>query len=467
VIPLSLADVAAAVGGRLADAAPPGPTVSAVPSIDSRAIEPGALFVAVRGEHADGHDFASRAMQAGAAGVLATRPVGAPAVVVPDVVAALGKLARAVLDRLPAATVVGVTGSSGKTGTKDLLAALLAPLGPTIAPAGSFNNEIGLPLTVLRADENSRQLTLEYSARNRGHIRYLCRIAPPRLAVELNVGRAHLGVFGSVEAIAQAKAELVQALPPDGVAVLNADDPRVLGMRSKTAARVVTVGTTGDVDVRADGVFLDRTGRPSFTLNTAQGSAPVRLAGIGAHQVTGALAAAAVALELGLPVAQVAAGLAAARPASRWRMEVAERPDGVTVINDAYNANPDSTAAALRALAAIGQDVGRRSWAVLGEMRELGDAAAAEHAAVGRLAAEIGVARLVAVGEAAAAVADGAEATPGWRGSAVRASGVAAATEAVAGQLRSGDVVLVKGSRAVGLERLAEVLLAPTSGACG
>jgi UDP-N-acetylmuramoyl-tripeptide--D-alanyl-D-alanine ligase len=460
VIALTLAEVADVVGGRLADTDDPDATVTATPSVDSRAIEPGALFVAVAGERVDGHDYAAEAVRAGAVGVLASRPIGVPAVVVADVVTALGRLARTVLDRLPAAVVIGVTGSSGKTGTKDLLAAVLAPLGPTVAAAGSFNNEIGLPLTVLRANSETRHLVLEYSARNRGHIAYLCTIAPPHIGIELNVGRAHLGVFGSVDAIAAAKMELVAALPTDGLAVLNADDARVRAMRERSRAPVVTAGLATDADVRAEGVTLGRDGRPLFTLCAPAGRARVRLAGVGAHQVTGALAAAAVALRLGMPVEAVAAGLAAARPASRWRMEVVERADGVTVINDAYNANPDSAAAALRALTAIAHPDARRSWAVLGEMLELGERSAAEHAEVGHLAAELGVSRLVAVGAGAAAVADGAAATAGWGGTATRSPDVEAATSAVAGQLRAGDVVLVKASRGIGLESLAAALLA-------
>jgi len=458
VIPLSLAEVAAATGGRLDGVPDSGRAVTGAVVVDSRLAAAGSLFVALAGERVDGHDYAAAAVRAGAVAVLAQRPMGVPAVVVPDVVAALGRLARAVLDRRAATgglRVVGITGSSGKTGTKDLLAALLAPLGETVAPAGSFNNEIGLPLTVCRLGPGTRFLVLEYSARGLGHIAALSEIAPPGVAVELNVGTAHLGRFGTRAAVAAAKAELVAALPSTGVAVLNADDPRTLAMGRETAARVVTFGRAADAEVRATDVRLDGSGRPAFTLRTAVGAVPVHLAQYGEHLVSNSLAAAAVALEFGATPVEVATGLAAARPASRWRMEVTRTPAGVTVVNDAYNANPESMRAALHALAAM--SVGRRSWAVLGEMAELGPAAAAEHARIGRLAAELGVGRLVVVGAAAAAITAGA-ADEGLL--ATRVGDVEAAVALLRTQLAPGDVVLVKASRAVGLERVAAGLLA-------
>ena len=240
-IPLTLAEIAALTGGSLAPAEAAARTVTGPVIIDSRRVTDGALFAALPGERADGHDYAPAAVAAGAAGVLATRPVpGAPAVVVPDVTVALGALAKGVLGRLPAATVTGITGSSGKTSTKDLAAQVVEHLGPTIAPEDSFNNEIGLPLTVLRAGASTRFLVLEMSARGIGHIAALCDIAPPRIGAVLNVGRAHAGEFGSLDAVAKAKGELPEALPADGVAVLNADDPRVVAMAARTAARVVT-----------------------------------------------------------------------------------------------------------------------------------------------------------------------------------------------------------------------------------
>ena len=466
-IAMTLDQVAAAVGGVVADVSSDpvagGGAVVTTVGIDSRTAGPGSLFVALPGERVDGHAFAAAAVDRGAAAVLATRPLGVPAVVVEDVTVALGRLARAALAALPDIHVVGITGSSGKTTTKDLLAALLEPAGPTVAPAGSYNNEIGLPLTVLRAQESTRFLVLEYSARGPGHIAYLCGIARPDIAVVLNVGSAHVGVFGSQEVTALAKAELVEALAPGGLAVLNAEDPRVaaMGPAARLAgARVVAYGHGGPV--RAEGLRLD-SGRARFTLVTPQGSAPVELAMYGAHVASDALAAAAVALELGVAPADIAARLSAAGPRSRWRMEVVERADGVTVVNDAYNANPDSVRAGLETLVSLAG--ARRSWAVLGEMAELGDTSAAAHAGVGALAARLGVDRLVSVGPGAVGVHDAAAAAGHRRSIAV--PDVAAATELLRAELVPGDVVLVKGSRSAGLDRVASDLLADVPVAAG
>jgi UDP-N-acetylmuramoyl-tripeptide--D-alanyl-D-alanine ligase len=457
VIPLTLAEVADAVGGELHDVPDPQVPVTGDVELDSRRIRPGGLFVALAGERVDGHEHAAGAVGAGAVGVLAARPVGVPAVVVPDVPAALADLARAVLDRLPDITVVGLTGSSGKTSTKDLLAQLLAELGPTVAPPGSFNNELGHPYTVLRSTVDTRYLVLEKSARGIGHVAWLTRIARPRIGVVLNVGTAHLGEFGSRENIALAKGELVEALPADGVAVLNADDQLVLAMADRTAARVITVGLADTADVRAADVTLDERGTPSYELVTAAGSVPVTLAVHGEHQVGNSLAAAAVALELGMPLPAVADALGRARALSRWRMEVTERPDGVLVVNDAYNANPESMAAALRALTTMAR--GRRSWAVLGEMAELGASAADEHRRVGELAAELGVDRVVVVGPGAQRLYAAA------REGAVHVDDADAAIALLRAQLRPEDVVLVKASRAAGLERVALALAEPVEAA--
>lgn len=451
-IPLTLAEVAKITGGTLVDAPDPDVLVSGPAVVDSRQAIGGALFVALRGERVDGHDYAPAAVAAGAAGVLGNRPVGVPAVLVADVVGALGRLARTVVDRLDA-TVVAITGSSGKTSTKDLLAQLARGLGPTVAPMSSYNNEVGHPLTVLRSAESTRYLILEASARGIGHIAQLCRIAPPHIGAVLNVGTAHLGEFGGREAIARAKGELVEALHGDGVAVLNADDPLVRTMADRTSARVVLFGRGPDADVRAADVRLDEAGRARFTLVAPDGSAPVALRVYGAHYVSNALAAAAVAHEFGLSVDAVAAELSATTIASRWRMEVVRRPDGVTVVNDAYNANPESMSAALESLAWMGG--GRRTWAVLGQMTELGEVSREAHENIGRLAARLGVARLVVVGDGAASILDGAEREADWQGTPLRVPDTDAAVELLRGGVRPGDVVLVKASRAVALERVA------------
>ena len=321
-IPLTVEQIAAATGAQLADVPDPGVLVTGPVVIDSREVEPGSLFAALPGTRTDGHAFARAALAAGAAAVLATRPVGGPALIVPDVQAALGALARAVIDQAPGLTVVGITGSAGKTTTKDLAAQLLEKLGPTVAPRESFNNEIGHPLTVLKITEQTRYLVSELAARGPGHITELCAIAPPRLGAVLCVGYAHAGEFGSLELIAAAKGELPAALPPDGVAILNADDHRVAAMAARTRARVVTFGRSAGADVRADQVRTDDLGRPGFTLVTATGAAPVQLQLYGEHHVHNALAAAAIAGQLGMQVADIAAGLSAAVARSRWRMEV-------------------------------------------------------------------------------------------------------------------------------------------------
>ena len=395
-IPLSLAAIAQLTGALPHLVADPGVTAGSV-VIDSRAAGPGALFAALPGQRVDGIDFAPAAVAAGAVAVLAIRPAGVPTLVVPDVPAALAALASAVVAGLPRLTIAGITGSAGKTTTKDLAAQLIEQLGPTVSPLGSFNNEIGHPLTILRADARTRYLLLELSARGAGHIARQCQIARPSLGVVLCVGHAHTGEFGGLAEVARAKAELPAALPAGGVALLNADDPLVLAMAGQTAARVVTFGRAPQATVRAHAVSLDERGRPAFTLVTPAGSAPVRLRLAGAHNVTNALAAAALAGQLGLALPEVAAGLSAATARSRWRMEVTERPDGVTVINDAYNASPEAMAAAIGTLAAIAR--GRRAFAVLGPMYELGAESRDWHEEAGALAARAGVAGLIVVGE--------------------------------------------------------------------
>ncbi|MDP9428588.1 MAG: UDP-N-acetylmuramoyl-tripeptide--D-alanyl-D-alanine ligase [Actinomycetota bacterium] len=466
-IELSLTQVAEAVGGELT-VAPTG-TVTGKVTVDSRAVAPGDLFVAVPGERVDGHDFLAAAAAAGAVAALTTRPDGAlPCVVVDEPVAALGRLAAAVHTRLAGGLrTVGITGSSGKTSTKDLLGQVLATVGATVSPPGSYNNDIGLPLTVLDADEDTRFLVLEMGSRGPGHIARLCRVARPDVGVVLNVGSAHLGEFGSADGIAVAKGELVEALPEGGTAVLNADDPRVIGMAPRTRARVVTTGRAADADVRAEDVTLDEAGRAGFTLVTGGARAVVRLRVVGEHQVANALSAAGAALAAGMAPEAVADALSAAEPRSRWRMEVVRRDDGVTVVNDAYNANPESMRAALAALAGL---PARRRVAVLGAMAELGPGAAAEHERLGRDAVAAGVDLVVAVGPDAVGIADGALAAgaredEGTDRGAVRVPDRAAARELLTEVLVPGDVVLVKASRSYGLEVLAADLLAPGAGA--
>ncbi|MFV0136521.1 UDP-N-acetylmuramoyl-tripeptide--D-alanyl-D-alanine ligase [Streptomyces sp. HMX87] len=458
-IALSLAEIAEVVGGQMHDIPDPSVEVTGPVVRDSREAGPGSLFVAFVGERVDGHDFAPAVVEAGAVAVLGCRPVGVPAIVVDDVQSALGALARHVVRRL-GATLVALTGSAGKTSTKDLIAQVLSRKAPTVFTPGSLNNEIGLPLTALSATGETRFLVLEMGARGIGHIRYLTELTPPRVGLVLNVGSAHIGEFGGREQIAQAKGELVEALPEDGAAILNADDPYVRAMASRTRAKVILFGESGEADVRAENVRLTDTGQPAFRLHTPSGASDVTMRLYGEHHVSNALAAAAVAHELGMSADEIAHALSEAGSLSRWRMEVTERPDGVTVVNDAYNANPESMKAALRALAAIGK--GRRTWAVLGKMAELGDEALAEHDAVGRLAVRLNVSKLVAVGgQEAAWLQLGAYNEGSWGEESVHVSDAQAAVDLLRSELRPGDVVLVKASRSVGLESVATALLEP------
>ena len=467
-IPLSLAEVAEVTSGTLHGIEPAaaqdlvidGPVVT-----DSREAGPGGLYIARIGEQLDGHQFVAGARDRGAVAALTTRLVEElPCVVVDDIQDGLAALARAVVDRHPDLTVIGITGSSGKTSTKDLLGAVLAAHAPTVAPVGSLNSEVGVPLTVFRVTPDTRYLVVEMGARGIGHIAYLTTIAPPQIGIELNVGTAHVGEFGSREAIATAKSELVAALPAGGVAVLNADDTAVRAMAGVTDARVVLVGTSPDAQVRAQDIRLDATGRPSFTLVVTrpdgdQVSRPVTLALHGEHHVGNALAVVAATLEGGVDLDLTLRVLGTATPASRWRMEVTERPDGVTVVNDAYNANPDSMRAALKALVAMSRTedgTPRRTWAVLGSMLELGDDSLTEHDAIGRLAVRLNISRLVVVGETARPMATGAQHEGSWGEEVVWVPDADAAHDLLADKLRPGDVVLLKSSRDAGLRWLGD-----------
>jgi UDP-N-acetylmuramoyl-tripeptide--D-alanyl-D-alanine ligase len=492
-IDLTLAEIADIVGGELSDISPEAAAATRVTGtveFDSRAVTAGGLFLALPGARTDGHDFAAGAVAAGAVAVLAARPVGVPAIVVKPVagqvdsasgalehdtdgsgaavLAALGKLARAVADRLAAGglRIIGVTGSSGKTSTKDLLAAVLAPLGEVIAPPGSFNNELGHPWTVLRATGDTDFLVLEMSARHPGNIAALAAIAPPSIGVVLNVGTAHLGEFGSRDVIAATKSELPQAVPSTGVVILNADDGAVAAMAERTQARVVRVSRSPGADIWAGDVTLDELARPRFTLHAGEQQVDIALAVHGDHQVSNALSAAAVALECGATLHQVADALAGAGPVSKHRMQVTTRADGVVVVNDAYNANPDSMRAGLKALAWMAKsaraesDAPVRSWAVLGEMAELGEDAIAEHDSIGRLAVRLDVSRLVVVGtgRTMGAMQHGAVMEGSWGSEVSPVPDAEAALDLLRAELEPGDVVLVKASNSAGLGALADEL---------
>ena len=442
-VELRMSAVARAVDGRLV-----GPDVTVTgASIDSRTLRPGQLFVPIVGDR-DGHDFVASALEAGAAGYLTARaPLSGSAVVVGDTLSALGALARHARSQLDAGRppahplrVVGITGSVGKTTVKDLLAGLLAARWQTAASERSFNNELGVPLTLLNAPGDTEALIVEMGARGIGDIKDLSDLAVPSVGVVTRVAAAHTELFGTLDEIEQAKGELVEALPPDGVAVLNAEDPRVAAMALRTGARVVTFGSGGDV--RAEEVVLDDELRPSFRLVSPWGPGVEVTVGSarGLHMIEGALAAATAALVCDVPLTTVASAFHHVA-LSPWRMQLLRASAGGVVLNDAYNANPASMQAALRSLAAL---PARRRVAVLGLMAELGSISDDEHRAVGELATELGI-DVIAVGVDA------------YGGRMVAT--VEEAARAV-GPVAEGAAVLVKGSRVAALERLADCLVA-------
>lgn len=452
-IPISLAEVVAAVAGTapwLPEAA--NTMVTGDVLHDSRKVSNGDLFVAIAGDSYDGHDFVADALAAGAVAAIVSRPTEGRTIEVADSVSALGLLAHAVLARLPNTRVVALTGSSGKTSTKDMLAAVFGAAGPTVAPAGSFNNELGLPMTVLSVDADTQWLVLEMGARSIGHIQTLCEIAAPDVGMVLNVGSAHVGEFGGADKIAEAKSELVAALKPSGTAVLNADDPRVSTMVQLTRGRVWWFGSGADCHVQIVSVELDELARPTVVLRILDELFTVPLQTHGAHQALNAAAAAAAAASVGIPAREIVDSLAKARAASRWRMEVTQTADGVTVVNDAYNANPESMAVALQALASMGTN--RKTWAVLGEMLELGDDSLTAHDATGRLALRLGIDRVIGVGPGARRIVLGAASEGYFNGEAEAVPDLKAAAALLKKGVEPGDIVLLKASRAVGLERL-------------
>jgi UDP-N-acetylmuramoyl-tripeptide--D-alanyl-D-alanine ligase len=460
-VELSAAALAALTGGTLTAGAADAVATSFV--IDSRLAGHGACFVALVAER-DGHDYVPDAFARGARVAVVTddrdhhAPAGTAVVRVGSAFGALADLGRAARDTLSDAVIVGITGSAGKTGTKDLTAAALAPKFSLHASPGSYNNEAGVPLTLLAAPGGTQAVVLEMGTRAHGDIAALCAVASPTVGVITNIGLAHAGLLGGKEGVAQAKGELLEALDRSGTAVLDAGDPATPGLASRTTATVLRVAAGGSstdpagAHIRASGVVLDAELRPRFTLSSPWGSGEVVLAVRGAHQVVNASLAAAVALAHGVPFDDVAAALGSVQPA-RWRMEVARTPDGVVVLDDAYNANPSSMAAALEALSRV--DVTGRRIAVLGEMRELGELSVPEHAALGDLVGTAAVDALVAVGPETVPLAEHARAAGV---SVTQVPDAAAALEAVGGFVRPGDAVLVKGSRAVGLEQVAAAL---------
>lgn len=473
-IAFTAAEIAEITSGRLD--ADPGITPLSVVT-DSREAIQGSLYVAKPGEHADGHDFIDAAFAAGAVLVLVERPVAGPdgtaypSIVVADAVLAMGSLAAEAVRRIRAAraeggsqlTVVGITGSAGKTTTKDLLAGILATQGNTVAPQGSYNGEVGVPLTVFRAGTETRYLVIEMGATGVGHIRYLAEMVRPDIGVVLAVGTAHAGEFGGVENIALAKGEMVEGLSDAGTAIINLDDERVAAMRSRTTATVLGFSAEGRQDAQVQALNADTNagGCPEFDLQLPDGAAPRHVASrlIGAHHVGNLLAAAAAAWAAGVPGSHIAQSLSNQAAASRWRMERTERPDGVTVINDAYNANPESMRAALRTLADLGR--GRRTWAVLGAMLELGQDSIREHTAVGTQVVRLNISRLLVVGREARALYVSAVQEGSWGDECLFAETLDEAYDVLDAELQPGDLVLFKSSNSVGLRHLGDRIALP------
>ncbi|WP_336659205.1 UDP-N-acetylmuramoyl-tripeptide--D-alanyl-D-alanine ligase [Leucobacter sp. USHLN153] len=463
-IELTLAEIETAVNGRLVAGelgAGTGTVVSGESQTDSRELAPGQIFFARRGEETDGHRFVPQAVEAGAALLVVEHEVDArvPQIVVADSTVALGALATEVVRRVREAgglTIVGITGSNGKTTTKNLVQAMAERVGSTVASAKSFNNEVGGPLTMLRVDSGTRTLVAEMGASAEGEIARLTAMAPPHIGVVLTVGLAHAGEFGGIETTFRTKSEMVRDLPESAVAVLNRDDPRVAKMAEMTRARVRWFGLGDDSDVWASDIESSADGT-RFTLHADGASAPVRFRVLGEHHVMNALAAATVGLELGLALPVIVESLEAAALAAPGRMEVLGGRDGITIINDAYNASPDSMSAALRTLAQIRKPEGR-SVAVLGAMSELGEYSIEEHMRIGLLAVRLRISQLVVVGDEARQLHISAINEGAWDGESVFFSTQDEAYAYLTETLRADDTVLVKSSNAAGLQRLGDRL---------
>jgi len=427
--------------------------VTQAPVFDSRQAKAGSLFLALVGENSDGHNYCSDAFANGAVLALTTKVDAGPCVVVADVMQAIADLAKFVRVQLNDLTVIGITGSQGKTTTKDLLNYILSSVGETIAPKGSFNNELGVPLTILECNEKTKFCILEMGARHIGDISVLCEIAKPKIGAVLKVGNAHIGEFGSREAIALAKSELCTSLTIGGIAILGTYDQFTPAMKVAEGVEVLTFGERSDCNVRAADVEI-REGRPHFDLVTKSGRAAVGMRLVGLHQIPNALAAAAISSALGLSVDQIAGALSMAELASKWRMEIFEL-NGRLLINDSYNANPESMAAALRTLALFAQERGGSSWAVLGKMHELGPSENADHVAIGKLVSDLGIDQLLTVSMPAygQGVSSDSETT-------VHEFNEKSSVVSLLNQMQSGDVLMVKASRAEHFEEIAQEVAA-------
>lgn len=465
-IELSVSKISAAVEGRVIGDGQVVVTGSV--ETDSRLVKPGALFVAKPGEVTDGHNFVSAAISTGAVAVIVERElpdIEIPQILVKDSVLALGLLAKYVLEQIRLTTdlkVIGVTGSNGKTTTKNMLNAILSKVGQTIAPIESYNNEVGAPYSILQTNLDTKFLVVELGAGGIGSIDYLAKIAKPDIGLILKVGLAHVGEFGGIETTAEIKSELAKAMSPDSILILNADDGYVAEMAELTTATKIWFGTSGDSQYRASeqNVSIDGT---SFTLTWPDGKHnQVKLQILGEHHVMNATASAAVADQLQIPRDLIVEALEAMPLAERWRMQVLNRPDGITIINDAYNASPDSTKAALQTLAQLGKS-GRRTIAILGEMAELGFASREQHDAIGRIVVRLNIDQLIVVGQGAKLIHMGAEQEGSWAGESKFFESIDEALAYVRGMLMAGDLVLVKSSKSANLRFLGDDLMEVSS----
>lgn len=434
--------------------------------VDSRTPINNGVFVALLGEKVDGHIFLFDVQAAGAALAIVAKdshipvPEGLPLLRVSNPQGALGEIANWVRINVLSAQVIGITGSSGKTSTKDLTAGILGQYGQCVAPPGSFNTEVGLPLTILSADVHTQFLVLEMGMRGLGHITKLAEIAEPDIGVVINVGSAHIEMLGSVENIAIAKGELVRALPVTGVAILNRDDPFVSKMSDGLECSHLTFGESQGSDVYASNLSIEPDGTTRFLATYRDISHSVHLKIIGEHYVSNALAAISASVAAGVPFATACEFLSNVNVISKWRMEVIEGENGVTVVNDSYNANPESMRAALKTLAQLGsREPRRRTWAILGEMRELGDYSLDAHDSIGRLAVRLDISRLVCVGAATRVMHLAAANEGSWGEESKWVADIDQAMKLLANELEPGDIVLVKASRSIGLDRVADEIL--------
>ena len=447
-IPLQASAIAKIVGGELHGV---DRLVTQAPVLNSADAIDGSLFLALKGENVDGHDFADDAFTRGAVVALVSKPIKGIYILVDDVTKALGALAHHVRITLTDLIVIGITGSQGKTTTKELLASVLSVVAETVAPSGNFNNDLGAPISLLRCTDKTRYCIVEMGARHLGDIAKLAEMTQPNIGVVLKVGSAHVGEFGSVELIAKTKSEMISSLNESAVAILGNYDPYTPAMAALHKGKSVLFGEDVSCAIRATDIEF-REGRAHFDLVTPEGRSPVGLRIIGLHQVANALAVAAIATELGLSLDQISGGLSTAESNARWRMEITELP-GVLLINDSYNASPEAMSAALSTLSLFAQERGGQSWAFLGKMHELGESSQSDHAAIGTLAQELGIDHLVCVGapEYAAAMDKNGSTS-------IHICDNKAQALAIAENLHHGDVLLIKASRSEKLEELADAI---------